>query len=528
MIHISENNSVPQIPGRAAAPGRDHHRLADWRWVRFASTFALALFLLFPVLRGPRPEDDFDFGDQPFEPILKDFNETSSGLASGLATPDGRPLLWKSRDRGGTFPNEFPFYDNGGIPFIGLTDNGSPNTCYGGINLEGFALENTDAHNVEHGPHNDGRVIYDALSKCRTVDDFAVLLDSADRVDPFGRYGYDYGVIDAYGGAAIYEAFQFGHRRYDAVDAPDAILIRSNFAYQGPNPAESPATYGLHRHNRSMELFKDAVRRGAMTPQFIYRAVARDLTIDDFSPYPLPFHGYYQNYAYGCIDNSTAICRSTTTAVMVAQGVRAGERPDDAILWSMNGSPVAGIMTPLWVRAGSTPLEYDGPANSRINSNIIRLYNWVYQTWPGAVDTWKLTNPQGTGLWDFLLPIEEMIFAKTERFLNSPRFSYDRLESFQRELAQQVADSLQSYRPTYKVTEVTGLIFWDANVELMFGSIQPDDVFGAIPRGYDIYRSNQPFREASTGDYIGTTTDTLFVDRNPLPENSFYQVLAVF
>lgn len=484
--------------------------------------------LVLPLRHGPLPTADFDYGDQPREPVLEGFNETSSGLASGAATPDGRPLLWKNRDRGGTSASEFHYYSDGRIPFIAFTDNNSTTTYYGGLNAEGFALENTDAHNIPHGPHNDGTVILDALALCRTVDDFAVLLDSADRRDANGRYGYNYGVIDAYGGAAIYEARQFDHTRYDAADSPDGFLIRSNYAYTGSSPNESPATYGLHRHNRAMALFKAARDRGELTAQFIFSHVSRDLTTENLDPYPLPFRGYYSDYPYGCIDNSTAICRSTTTAAMVAQGVRAGERPDDAVLWSMNGSPVTGIMTPLWVRAGSAPREYDGPDSSRINARIIRLYEWVYSTFAGTVDTWKLTNPQGTGLWDFLLPLEDLVFRKTDRFLRSPQFSYDRLAGFQNELAQQVADSLYSWKPTYKINEVTGLIFWNGNVDLLWGEPDGGGLGRGAANGYNVYRAPEPFRDGMPGELIGRVEEREFVDEEPLPGGGFYRVEAVF
>ncbi len=504
----------------------------------FDRTFAvliLALGLLVPALRGPLPPADFDFGYQPNEPILEGFNETSSGLASGAATPDGRALLWKSRDRGGMAPVEFHYYDDGRIPFIAVTDVNSTTTYYGGLNALGFALENTDAHNIDHGQHNDGRVILDALAQCRTVDDLAGLLDSADQVDEIGRYGYTYGCIDAYGGATIYEAYRFGHQRYDAIDAPDGILIRSNHAYVGAPPESNPVDYGLHRHNRAMELFRAARARGELTAEFIMQKVVRDLTIDDFSPYPLPFHGYYTNsagasYPYGCIENVTAICRQSTTAVMVAQGVRAGERPDKAILWSMNGSPVTGIMTPLWVRAGSTPIEYDGIGrdSSRINQRIIELYKIIYSTWPNTVDTWLLTNPQQTGLWDFILPLERSIFAKTEQFLSSPQFSLDRLEVFQNELAQQATDSLERWNPTYAVTEVTRPIFWESNLILAWGIPNIEGNDGEIPDGYDIYRSPDPFREGDIGEKLATVTEPEFTDTDPLPNGGYYKILAIF
>jgi len=79
---------------------------------------------------------------------------------------------------------------------------------------------------------------------------------------------------------------------------------------------------------------------------------------------------------------------------MIAQGVRSGERPDDAVIWAMLGSPLSGIATPLWVRAGSVPVEYDGDQTSSICEHAGEISDWIYVevNWIDKVDTWRLTN----------------------------------------------------------------------------------------------------------------------------------------
>lgn len=489
---------------------------------------ALALLLALPLRLTPPPHLDFDYGDQTREPILEGVNNTSSGLAGGTATPDGRALLWKSRDRGGTWPGEVHYVDDGRIPFIGLTNANDTGGYYAGLNLEGFAVENTDNHNLSvHGPHNDGATMRMALATCRTVDDFQALLDSADRRDERGRYGYDYGVIDAYGGATIFECYQFGYTRFDADEAPGGFLVRTNFSYTGDlEPEANPGQFGLHRHNSGMRMFREAVERGEMTALYLLNVVARDLSSEDFDPYPLPLRGYYDAAPYGCISNATAICRSTTTGVTVVQGVRSGERPDDAIMWAINGNPLGGVATPLWVRAGSIPQEYDGANSSRINDRIIQYYNWINSN--GWVDTWKLTNPTGTGLWDYLIPLQEFAVAKTRRFVESPRFSYDRLAAFQNEMAQQINDSLWNWKTFYKVTDLATPVFWNNHTTLRWGTLMDDAGDRAVPNRFDVYRSATPFRDGDRGELIGSTADSSFVDENPLTGSAFYQVVAAY
>jgi hypothetical protein len=517
-----------------------HDRITLWRyflgvsrlhsssWRRLWPLITAAALAL-PTCQTVSPEADFDYGLRPSEADYLGINQTSSGMASGLATPDGRPLLWKNRDRGGASPVEFHYVSDGRIPFVAVTDVNDTARYYSGVNAEAFAIENTDNHNIpdQGGVANDGITMRMALAICRTVDDFAALLDSADRRDVLGRAGYDYGVIDAYGGAAIFETQRWGYHRFDAVEAPGGFLIRTNFSYTGEDTSGQDSYYGLHRHARAMELFKTAVELGTLTPQYIFAHVSRDLTSAGFDPYPLPFRGYEQSYPYGCVDNSTAICRATTTAVTVAQGVREGERPEGAILWSMNGNPLTGIMTPLWVRAGSIPPEYDGVERSRMNNRIIDLYYWVYSGGRGGVDTWKLSNPDGSGLWDYVLPLEGWIFSKTDEFLRSQDFSLDRLRPFENEMAQQITDSLVAWRPTFKVTDLASPVFWDNHVTLYWGEIvPPDSGRQEMQADYKVYRSSEPFRENAHGDLLATVNGTTFTDDHPLTGAAFYQVVC--
>ncbi len=482
------------------------------------------LLILIPISIGPNLIELNDTVDSPIE-----LNQTTAGVVAGNATPDGRPLIWKNRDRGGEEPMEFRYWNQGPIPFVGYTSNNERLECYAGINALGFGIANTDGHNFEpHGPHNDGVTMWTALSKCRTVDDFEAFLDSADRVDASGRYGYTYQVIDAYGGAAIIEAARFGHTRYNANDAPDGFLVRSNYAYSGPMNSLNDATHGLHRHNRAFIKFRRAIEEGRLTPRFIMQEVARDISSIDIDPYPLPFRGYYENNPYGQVPFWAAICRYTTSATVVIQGVRPGQNPDDAISWAMIGPPLGGITTPLWVRAGSVPTEYDGPTGSRLNNRIIALRNWACNR-NTYIDTWKLIDPNGKGLWDYIIPLEEWIFNKTEQFLNSPNFNYDRLRAFQNEMAQQITDSLYNWKPYFNITEFAEPILLGSRVLLRWYSIQEQiHLDMPQPRGYNVYRSLEPFREINNYHLLGFTIDTSFIDSNPPLKSAFYKVEPLF
>ena len=81
----------------------------------------------------------------------KEFNECTTGVASGYATPDSRPLLWKNRDCADE-TQEYHYNDDNGIPFIGLTYSNTTNRYFAGMNAAGFAVENSTVHNLDRRP----------------------------------------------------------------------------------------------------------------------------------------------------------------------------------------------------------------------------------------------------------------------------------------------------------------------------------------------------------------------------------------
>jgi len=497
--------------------------------ILIGKSLAIAFILLFGWVPYANPPGATFADGKNENRFLSDLNECTTGLASGLATPDGRPLLWKNRDCGNS-NQEFHYVDDGRIPFISITYRGEDDEYYGGINAAGFAVENSNSYNLSQGPYgsdDDGEIHMLALATCRTVDDFERMMDSTNIT---GRtLNSNYGTIDAFGGAAMFEVGGYSYTRIDAEETPDGFIVRSNYSYSGSGLNQRQGWWGPHRHDRAYYLWKAAVDNDQLTPRYLFQQVIRDLSIPGVDPYPLPFDGYVDNNHYGCIPNSEAICRSTTQGILVAQGVRDGERPEDAILWAMVGNQLATVPVPLWVRAGSVPVEMDGDPGSRICSRGIQIANWIYAE--NGVNTWKLTNPQNTGIWDYTFPLEDWIYDKVERFVNSPAYDWDRLAAFQNQIARQVADSLDAWRPTYDVTKIYEVQLEGNDVRLIWNRDDDrDQVFGdAVPRGYNIYRSDEPFREGEQGELIAFVAEASeYVDRAAPAVAAFYRVETVF
>jgi len=469
--------------------------------------------------------------------FYRDLVECTTGIASIYATHDGRPLLWKNRDLGGGMDQEYHYIDDGRIPFISqaYAANDRRAEHYGGINAVGFAVENSNSYNLTHdiraGQDDDGWIMHLALATCRTVEDFERILDSTNVV---GRtLNSNYGAFDAFGGAAMFECSSHHFERIDAQDYPDGYVVRSNYSLVGQNVDNRQFDWGPNRHDRAQQTFKSGVRAGTLSAKYIFQTVTRDLRTLGMtdSEYSVPFYGYVDNNPYGFIPNLESVCRSTTRSVMVAQGVRPDGDPRDVILWAMNGSQLSTLPAPLWVRAGSIPKEFDGAITSVICDRSKEIRDYIYDN-KASVNTFRLRNEEGTGFWDWAYPVEDWVFAKTDQFVNSSSFSYDKLEAFQNQMAKAIYDSLNNWKPNLNVTEIAEPSFWDNHLVLAWSGAPSDggDVLRADdkPQMFRVYHSETPFREGETGTLIAEVTDPRLTSELTTAQSGFFRVSAVY
>lgn len=150
----------------------------------------------------------------------------TSAVISGKVTPDGRPLLWKNRDT--DFPqNSVRYFSGGRYPFVAVVNSveDNPTDVWIGTNAAGFSIMNTQSYNLvevkpgeERGEAN-GRVMRRALEVCATVKDFCQFLDTLSKPSLIEA---NFGVIDAKGGAAMFEVDYYEYAMYDANNPKDA------------------------------------------------------------------------------------------------------------------------------------------------------------------------------------------------------------------------------------------------------------------------------------------------------------------
>ncbi len=360
-------------------------------------------------------------------------------VISGKYTKDGRPLLWKNRDTN-YINNQIMFFNEGKYDFIGLVNSGdiTGKSVWIGQNSVGFAIMNSASYNLNIGDSTklngaEGRIIKEALATCKTIEDFEKYLDMLPKPT---RLEANFGVIDANGGAAMYELNNKGYVKFDANDpkvAPFGYIIRSNYSFMGSYGDESS---GYIRYNTVNEQFYNAMATNSFDAQFIIQDVTRglyhSLTKVDLNkeyrniPENTPTYTFFHDF----------IGRRTTSSACVVQGVKKNENPDFTTLWSVVGFPLTSIVVPTWVKGGNTFPNIlkrneelkDSPICNAALSLKKEFFNirWGRYAMRYYVNINALINADNTGIKQKIEPYENKIFKETNIKLNEWRLKGNR------------------------------------------------------------------------------------------------------
>lgn len=206
-----------------------------------------------------------------------DANACTSAIVGAELNPSGRPILWKHRDTS-TIDNKVEYIapSEEGFGYVALFNASDKKLkeAWMGMNDIGFAVMNTASYNIkddkvpEKDMDKEGLVMTKALRTCRTVDDFARLLETLPR--PMGVEA-NFGVIDATGAGAFFETNNHSFVRYDLSDAKDHILVRTNYSHSG-RPNEG---YGFVREANANCLLSPYIEKGEVTPEVLTEEISR-------------------------------------------------------------------------------------------------------------------------------------------------------------------------------------------------------------------------------------------------------------
>lgn len=256
----------------------------------------------------------------------------TSMIVTARASASGRPLLWKHRDTGAdnNFLAKVEATDST-YAYVGLFNAGDSllSEAWMGMNERGFAIMNTASYNLapDTAQYKDreAEVMSQALARCTTVADFERLL--SERPHPMGVQA-NFGVIDASGGAAYFEAWDDGFNRFDVENEPTGVMIRTNYSVSGVDGRG----YGYIRYATAERLTAEAVASGAVTPMLFTETLSRSfyhgLTGHD---YLAEGERYVADYDF--------IPRDISTSSIVVEGVADAKDAADMRMWAVLGYP---------------------------------------------------------------------------------------------------------------------------------------------------------------------------------------------
>ena len=373
--------------------------------------------------------------------------ECTIGVAVGKATSDGRPILWKNRDISPKyFNNDIRYVKGEKYHFLALMTVGYSNLAWAGTNEKGFCIINSASRDLsgtrKKGPGN-GEFMKMALGLCANVDDFEKLLQETNL--PGRRTNCNYGVIDANGGAAIFETRNYSYTKFDANNpkiAPQGFLVRANFAHT------SNGNGGIYRYRRAKILWEDAVENNSLNYRAVISQFARDLADTNGVPFTLPVKNATDPRHPYAIETYNTINRSSTAAAVVFCGVKKGEDPGLTTMWSTLGEPIFSIAVPAWVSAEAAPITLTGEKGSPLREQAMKLLKgFYYSSYENGKERYYLTTFGLPNLLTQIHKAEDDIFQKTEKFLAEVRKSRavdrNQLKKFQDRMSQQAFSELK-------------------------------------------------------------------------------------
>ncbi len=325
------------------------------------------------------------------------------GIANGTATSDGRPLMWKSRDTS-DHQQVVRYYGDGEIQFVGVATSAT-NGVWMGVNVKGFAIGNAVAYDLERLMGNGDLMTY-CLPRCVTLEDFEAILDSTDIV---GRATYgSFAVFDSTGAAAMYEVDQAQYWKFDTVDTPNGYIVRTNFTVNGGG------THSAIEYARSKTIIGDLYDENNLNYRSIIQTHSRDFADQYGNPFEIPFRDYYDiGMPWGYIFTHYSICERFTQSVGVFRGILPGESPKLSVMWLLPGHPETSIAIPIFP-VGLPPVETNLNDLSYLYLRANLLRSMICDYWGSLthIDTYRLRNSAGTGIWDKIYPMETYYFDR--------------------------------------------------------------------------------------------------------------------
>lgn len=357
----------------------------------------------------------------------------TTAVISGKVTVDGRPLLWKNRDTS-NIHNEVVLFEEGKLRVIGVVNAGSRGAILMGVNEAGFCIENSLSKDLKitgktKGLTN-GAFMKRALQTCKTIAEFKTLLEETNQTGR--RTAANFGVIDAEGGAALFETGPKSYTMFDAnnpADAPYGYIVRSNFSTTAqdlpgnPTAKEVGNIYSADRYMHACYRLESQKPAGIFL-NYVLRNLTRDLSNKTGKPYPGSINSVVKSLP-ATISTDNTISRSSTVSAVVIHGIKPGENPELTTMWTILGNPSFSIAVPCWVNVSKVAEPLTDKKGGAIGEIAITLRGWSK-----TADGKKINTEYLPGIWSDLWPLEDQILKQTAQALDKWRTNGVSREAF--------------------------------------------------------------------------------------------------
>jgi hypothetical protein len=347
----------------------------------------------------------------------------TTAIISSKYTNNGRPLIFKHRDTG-ELQNSIMYFNDGKYKYMGVVNSIDTlgDEVWMGTNSAGFCIMNSASYNLKLDEDTtrikdrEGIIIKQALKECATMEDFEKLINNLPK--PLGVEA-NFGIIDAFGGAAYYETDNWGFTKIDINDpkiAPFGYVIRTNYSFTGTRDDG----YGYIRYLTAEELFYNAEATKSIDHKFFLKDISRSLkhsllNKDWAKDYPKdsknPFYIIAQDY----------IPRYSSASSYLCEGIKEGEPVELTTMWTILGYQFCSVAIPTWVSGGPElpKLVISNDNNiAPICNAALKLKEKVYPIKRGNGESYmnltSLFNKDGNGIYQKLRVIEDEIFLQTE------------------------------------------------------------------------------------------------------------------
>lgn len=264
-------------------------------------------------------------------------------IITGKLTEDGRPLLLKHRDAAGE-TGRIQCFQGGRFDIMALiVGEVTKRNVLCGTNTAELSIVNTATYNLGNRRIQGitpSQVMFSALSSCDRLEAFESMLTDLQAADSL--IPANFGLIDAFGGAAFYEVGYKTWTKYDVNDknvAPDGYMVYTNFSRSGNDALRR----GFVRYVTACNIIEEAITSKVnITPRWIIDNISRSLRND------LLGIDLYKN---NCIPLSMfpdqdMIPNRYTSSSIVFQGC--GEKKkENTIMWTVLGYPLTTPVVPL-------------------------------------------------------------------------------------------------------------------------------------------------------------------------------------